>query len=505
MLRLLYLITAFIGGFSIMGLELCGFRIFSPIFGYSIYVSGSLIGIIMMALSVGYIVGGKLADKYKSKALLFKLILAAGCYCFLMVFLYRDILDFCFKSVSRDMGTVAGILIATVVIYGPSMFLLSMISPYIIGLLAHEGDAGSTAGSVYGVSTIGSVFGTFLTSFVLVSAIGSHWTLIIFSGLVLLIGIIGLLKSSRMYLIGLAVFAVVPFSIPELAEGELLHTESFYNDIRVMEKKSKTDPSKKVRSIQVNWWTRYSTTLAEGAFLTQSYYDYFSLGPLLSTPGEILILGMGAGTSVQQFEKVFPRANIDAVEIDPEIVRIAKEYFDVKDTDKVKIFAEDARPFLKLSTKKYDVVELDLFQGGPYVPFYVTTSEFFGEVKERLADEGVVIMNILQMSKDKLLAACIVETLKSVFPSVYVIEASTKSNIMAIAFNREISLKEIKDRLEEKKPEYPQLTDVIDYSSKRIKTMSSHPRAHIFTDDKADIEEITFAMVEQVIKRIKRN
>jgi len=226
-----------------MGLELCGFRLFSPIFGYSIYVSGSLIGIIMVALSFGYIIGGKLADKYRSRKLLYQLILAAGCYCFLVVLIYRSVLDFCFKSVAREMGTIAGILFATIIIYGPSMFLLSMVSPYIIRLLAHEDDVGSTAGSVYGISTIGSIFGTFLTSFVLVSAIGSHWTMIIFSSLVLLIGIAGLAREGRSYLIALAVFAVIPFSMPKPAPGVLLHTESFYNDIRVTEYKSKSDPS----------------------------------------------------------------------------------------------------------------------------------------------------------------------------------------------------------------------------------------------------------------------
>jgi len=225
----------------------------------------------------------------------------------------------------------------------------------------------------------------------------------------------------------------------------------------------------------------------------------------LTAPREILVLGMGAGTSIQQFQQVFPAAHIDAVEIDPEIVRIAEKYFGIKETDKVKIYTADARPFLKTSTKKYDVVELDLFTGGPYVPFYVTTSEFYQQVKDNLEDTGVAVMNILQMTRDSELTACIVETLKSVFPSVYVIEARTRTNNMAFAFKQEISLREIKERLEAAKPHYPQIAGVIDYGIKRIKIMSTHPKAHVFTDDKADIEKITFAMVEKVIKRMKRN
>ena len=106
MTRLFFLITAFAGGFCIMGLELCGFRIFSPVFGYSIYVSGSLIGIIMVALSIGYIIGGKLADKYKSRSLLYKIILAAGIYCFIMVYAYHPILQFLFRTLAVSLGTI---------------------------------------------------------------------------------------------------------------------------------------------------------------------------------------------------------------------------------------------------------------------------------------------------------------------------------------------------------------------------------------------------------------
>lgn len=509
MAKLFLLFTAFVGGFAIMGLELSGFRIFSPVFGYSIYVSGSLIGIIMVALSCGYIVGGKLADKYRSKKLLFQIILGAGCYSLVMVVAYKFVLDFCFMSIATNLGTLTGILVATVIIYGPSMFLLSMISPYIIRLLAHEEDIGSTAGNIYGISTIGSVFGTFLTSFVLIFLIGSHWTLVIFSVLILLTAVIGLVSHSRIYLLALAVLMLIPLSSPKLPsnidpKNIVLHKESLYNDIHLIKVPDKLNPHKAKYQLKVNWWTSYSTSLEGNQVLTQRYYDFFNIAPLLTPTRRILILGMGAGTSVLQYQKLFPEAAIDAVEIDPEIVKIAEneKYFGVKETEKVKIYAEDARPYLKRTDKKYDVVELDMFQGGPYVPFYVTTSEFYKLLKSRLEEDAVVVMNILALNEDKTLAASIVETLKDVFPSVYVVE--NYNNLIAFAFNRPTTLKQIKERLHIKKLRYPTIAKTIDTTIDHLLIMSPAPRAHIFTDSKADVEKITFAMVERFIKKIPR-
>ncbi len=504
MARLFLLITAFMGGFTIMGLELSGFRFFSPVFGYSIYVSGSLIGIIMVALSFGYIVGGKLADKRRSKKLLFQIILAAGCYCFVMVATYRYILDFSFRTIAVRYGTLTGILFAAVVIYGPSMFLLSMISPYIIRLLAHEEDVGSVAGAVYGVSTIGSVFGTFLTSFVLIFTIGSHYTLIVLSAGILLTAIIGLIPHSRLYLLALVVLVLIPLSIPKFPDYVLLHKESLYNDILLIEGVDKLDASKKRYQLQVNWWTSYSTSVAEDRVLTQSYYDFFNLAPLLTPTDRILILGMGAGTSVIQYQRLFPEAAIDAVEIDPEIVKIAGDprYFGVVPTEKVKIYAEDARPYLKRCTKKYDVVELDMFQGGPYVPFYVTTREFYQLLQSRLEEDAVVVMNILMLDNDKLLAASIVKTLKEVFPSVYVVEHH--GNLIALVFNSPTNLKQIKDRLRTEKENYPAIAEVIDIAIDHLRIMSPYPGARVFTDRKADVEKITFVMVEKFVKKIPR-
>jgi len=297
--------TAFVCGLCVMGLEVLGFRLFAPTFGYSSYVWGSLIGIILAALSVGYIFGGRLADKKPHAPVLFKLILAAGCYLFVMLLVYKKVLDASYMK----FGTIWGAFVATIVIYGVPMVLLSMASPFIIRLLTVQQKAGSIAGGIYGLSNTGSILGTFVTAFVLIRVLGSHITFLLFCSIVLLLGISGLVSQSPKWAASVLLAVIAPFSFPRAEKDVLLRKESFYNDIRVLERQDGE------KALSVNRWTSYSVSVDEKKnYLTgNSYYDYFNAAALLTEPGEILILGMGAGTSVKQYGHFFPKAHIDAV------------------------------------------------------------------------------------------------------------------------------------------------------------------------------------------------
>ena len=194
-LFLLYAVC-FLAGGSIMTLEMLGFRLLAPYFGYSIYIWGSLIGIIMLALSCGYIIGGSVADRYPYPSILFGMILFAGLLTAIISFFYRSILLFC-----QNFGLIPGSIAATILLFAGPLIFLSSVSPFLIRLLAKENKVGTTAGRIYSLSTVGSIFGTFLASFWLIPSLGSHKTLIITVISLVLIGAGGLAFSKMKFAI----------------------------------------------------------------------------------------------------------------------------------------------------------------------------------------------------------------------------------------------------------------------------------------------------------------
>jgi spermidine synthase len=480
-----------------MGLELLGFRLFGPVFGYSSYVWGSLIGIVLAALALGYILGGRLADKKPRASVLFKRIVAAGAYLFLTLLIYTDVLEMSYIR----LGTILGSMAATCIIYGPPMVLFGMVSPFVIRLLAAQKDVGRIAGGIYGLSTIGSILGTFVTAFILIRALGSHATLLLFASTVLVVGVVGLVSYAPKWVGALALVAIAPFSFPHPAKNVLLHKESFYNDIRVLRREDgKT-------SLSVNRWTSYSVAVSEKEnYLTgNSYYDYFSAAALLTEPRGILILGMGAGTSVHQYLHFFPDAHVDAVEIDPEIIRIAKDkrYFGVKESPRLKIFTEDARPFLSKSKKKYDVIELDMFQGGPDVPFYVTTKEFFRLVADHVLPKGVAMMNVLSVGEESTLLCSIDRTLRTAFQTVFAVRVEKSSNYILVGLKEKLDVPGgVAKILRVRRPSQTALFRLVNQFTDSIVFLPEDEEAHVFTDDKADVERLTFKMVDKYLRQI---
>lgn len=501
--RFALFLTAFISGFSILALELLAFRLFAPRFGYSTYVSASIVGSVLFVLSIGYVLGGSIADRSPRPGVMYAIILCAGIYMFPMLFLYKQVIDRAFLK----FGTIAGSVLAALAIYAVPMILLSTVSPFVIKLLALQRNVGRTAGMVFFVSTIGSLLGTFLTPLVLIYFFGSHLTLVILSSTVLLLGVLGMLPFNFKAAVALVLFGLVPISFPKPDKNVVYEKESFYNNLRVIRHANGQF------SLSVNFWTWYSVSVsARNNYLTTAadeidrgddyhYYDYFAVVPMLAGGKDILILGMGAGTSVRQFEHFYPNASIDAVEIDPEIIRIAGEkWFDVRETERIKIYPLDARPFLSTTDKKYDVIELDMFQGGPNIPFYVTTVEFYRSISDHLNPGGVVTMNVLQLGDDKRLAGSVGKTLLRVFPRVYA--SQHRGNIILLAFKEDRELIEVNARLKREAEKYPVLKPVA--TNFGLSEFTDYPGSQVFTDDKANIEILTFSMVEKSLRERRK-
>src|SRR5580692_854232 len=358
-------------------MELTAFRLYAPYFGNSIYVWGSMISVVMLALAAGYSLGGWIADRRPTDTVLYFIVLSSGLYQLLIVFVERAVLLRLWLS-----GDFLGPMLATVIIFGPPMMALAMTSPFVIRLLARAGHVGITVGKVFALSTAGSIAGVLGTSFYLVPRFGTRLTMEILCGVSIVIGMCGLMmKRKAAILLALPVGLLFVAPIPKAPPIMIWSGESAYNRILVLE-----DKSKGLRWLVMND-PRFSQTI-EGAGGGGSgfYLDEFALGPVIVPAKNLLVLGMGAGGSIQVSREVAPEIEIDAVEIDPEVVRVAEKFFGLPQNDpKLHVHIADARPWLAGHPGKTDLVHIDLFQGGPYVPFYLTTVEFFRLVRGRMA------------------------------------------------------------------------------------------------------------------------
>jgi len=479
-----WIATAAATGAIVMAMELTAFRLYAPYFGNSIYVWGSMISVVMLALAVGYGLGGWLADRSNTDSGLYWVVFSSGVYQLAIVFVTRGLLLKLFPW-----GDFVGTVCATAVIFVPPMAALAITSPYVIRLLARAGHVGITAGRVFAVSTAGSIAGVLATSFWLVPRFGTRLTMEILCVASILLGAAGLLLRSKA-----AVSLFLPLALLLVAKAPpppptiIWSGESVYNRILVRE----TDG---LRWLVLND-PRYSQTTEKIGSATSGFYlDQFALGPLLVPAKNLLVLGMAAGGSIQVTRAVDPAIEVDAVEIDPQVVELASQFFALPRQDpRLHVHVADARPWLVAHPGQWDLVHVDLFQGGPWVPFYLTTVEFFQLVRSRMSDRGVLLLNVLDKSEKRELLGAIGATLQQVFPAVEVLPTE-KGNYILFAFATPRSVAATTRRLAESRgPAWA--NDLAVKAAGNFQEFAAPAGAIIFTDDHAPIEGMTRRMLQ---------
>lgn len=486
-MKKLLIFIVFVAGYLIMSLELLGFRLLAPYFGNSIYVWGSLIGLILATLSVGYFLGGWLADKFADEKILLWLFGGASAFLLFALFLYQPILEYL-----SGLSVIWGSLTATFLIFGVPMVALAGVSPVVIKILAEKERTGFSAGSVYALSTLGSLLGTFLTAFILIPYFGSRLTLYscFFLALVMIIVLFLRNEIKNIFVLGL-IFIISLFGLMKtvLPSNVILETESAYNQILLVD-----TPKAVLMTLNAQKPSLVQSTYAkQGTLFNLSYIDLFSMGPIVSSVKDLLILGMAGGASVRQFQQYFPDIKIDAVEIDPKIIKIAADRFGVKENASLKIFEADARPFLAKSQKEYDMVEVDVFSGGPYAPFYTLTQEFFKSAFAHLTQNGMLMINIYAPQGQEILAPTL-ETINSVFPSVYTVPIS--DNFVVLATKSKTDSDTLKNKIKTaQKNISPDLTLATNYFSDLMKEYRPDKKTPVFTDDWAPVEALTYQML----------
>jgi MFS family permease len=491
-----YYTAAFITGLFIMALEMLGFRLLAPYFGYSTYIWGSLIGIIMTALAIGYFLGGSIADRFPRPELLFSSIFLAGLYTGIITFIYKKILLF-----SQGFGLIGGSIAATVLLFAFPMLLLSTVSPFMIRLLAEEKRIGTTAGKIYSISTAGSIIGTFFASFYLIPALGSHKSLIICAVFLLCTGIAGLLAYKKES--ALLVFLILPFIFnyagPPPAKKIIFSKESPYSHVEV--------------ETQGKWlWLKPENNFIYSIYhperiVTGYYWDYYCIAPIIQNKaGNCLVLGMGGGTSVRQFLHFWPDLNIDALDIDPVVVNVATSMFGIpQNAPNLNIIIEDARTYLqKTEKKKYDFIQIDLFRGGVSIPFYLATKEFFELCQDRLKPGGLIIMNVNALQKNDAegptLSGCIGNTISEVFPSVYNIDLATGNSVF-LAFSDKKTEADLLRDLKGSDAIPQELQEMVNMVSSNFEPYLADSDSYVLTDDHAPLDELAFPVAVAAFKK----
>jgi spermidine synthase len=410
-------VLAFCSGMSIMAVELCASRLVAPVFGTSTFVWTNIIGVIMIALSVGYLVGGRLSDRRTDLRLLLKLLLGACAYLLVLPFvgpaILRGLAGQLVGLQSSFSFIFTGSLLGILLLFAPPVVIMGMTSPFLIRILSLHDRVGTSAGRIFGVSTLGSVLGTFLPVLVFIPSVGTGKTILIFAGLLLVVVAFGFANRRRAALSCLvAATFFIPSPSARSTPGRVYAGDSAYQYIEVFDRGT-------FRYLTYNDAAGFQTVANKASPFTGLYYDYYALLPQLldHEAKRALIIGLGGGVIANQFRYFHPETQVDGVEIDPEVTRVARKYFALAPTTMV--YDQDGRIFASRTKTRYDVVIVDAYTQQIYVPFHLTTREFFRQVKGCLADGGLVAMNVSAAGDDAPLMTSICATLRTVFPRVY--------------------------------------------------------------------------------------
>lgn len=523
-------LTAFLTGMSVMAIEMSASRLVAPFFGTSLLVWTNIIGLIMASLAVGYYVGGKLADQRPESSLLYKIIGIAGIFILIIPFIANPVMS---KASEYSVGLFLGSLLGVLLLFVIPFVLLGMVSPFIIKLCASEVDTiGNIAGSIYSLSTVGSILGTYLPALLLIPLLGTRQTILVFAAVLIMTASIGTFGTGRrgaslVFLLLLSIpVAVLPSEVRSFSRTgwkRCYEGESLYNYIQVQEAQvAKTDGSGTFR-------TRRYLVLNEG-YAIHSIYDpksrYFpfvanvwdymggALLPLVIKSGEptdVCIVGLAAGTVSKQMIFLYgkqTRLSIDGVEIDPEIITVGRDFFDMNEPA-LNAVAGDGRVFLSKTRKKYSLIITDAYRQ-PYIPFHLTTREYFELVRDRLKDDGVMGINVGAISEDSKLFQSLISTIGSVFPNVDYLPASTDGaafkNYIVVA-----SMSPLKwERVEYAKnmslyeplvtkPLWPEMLSLISKVRKVRKSFEDVNADLVLTDDKAPVEFLIDGIIVESI------
>lgn len=480
----------FLGGVASMGVEMAASRLLRPFFGDSILIWANIIGLILIYLTMGYYLGGRWADRDPRAVTLYRIIAWAGFAIGILPYVARPLLQLAIPALQRfDAGLGFVSFAGTLILFIIPVTLLGCVSPFAIRLSTRDvSSSGATAGNLYALSTAGSILGVFGTVFVLFDILGTRGTYLAFSIALLVGAVVGIaLESERgralRYGILLAAIAALAAlgstGVVKAAPGLVYERESFYNFIQVIDDESGW------RLLTVNEGQAYQSAYRADRVLSGGIWDLFLIAPYFAdktAPRDVLMIGLAAGTVAREYTAIYGAIPIDGVELDPAIIAVGQKYFAMTEPN-LHAIADDGRNFLQTRAGKYDVIAVDAYRQ-PYIPFHLTTVEFYRATREHLTPRGVVAVNAARTGSDYRLVDALAATMRQVFPSVYLVDHPNNANTLIVGTNQPT-------RLDDFRANVAQLTD----PNLHIIAAQSLPSARVatqdtpvFTDDHAPVE-----------------
>ncbi len=476
-------LLVFVVGAASLGAEIAAARLLAPYFGASTIVWANTIAVVLVALSVGYWIGGRLAERPPSYRLLCRVTLLAAVGLSAVPFLAQPFLRASVDALaSLSAGAFVGSLLGVLVLVAAPVLLLGMVAPLAIRLTVETvEESGRRAGRLYAISTGGSLAGTFLSALLLIPFIGTRRTFLTFALALALASATGLRRRYLLAPVALVLLLLLPTGHvkAEAADGgRVIHeAETQYQYVRVVQEPGGT------RRLELNEGVAVHSLYIPSTYLTHDYWDDFLVVPravLPRPPRTVAILGNAAGTVARAYGHYFPATRIDAVEIDGALTAIGRRYFGLR-APHLHTITADARPFLHATSSRYDAIFLDAYRQ-PYIPFYLTTREFFQLCRDRLTPGGVVLVNVGHPEGDNRLERAITATMRSVFPTVLrdPVE-STNSLVLGSAAPAGAV------RLRAAAPSLP--PDIAGLASRAARRLAPGlPGGELFTDDRAPVE-----------------
>ncbi len=504
----LYLI-AFVSGMTTLAIELSASRLLGSVFGNSNLVWANVIGLMLLYLTIGYFLGGRLADRKPYAPVLLQLILWAAFLAALIPLLARPIISRAAQAVfGAEAALALGSFLVILVLFALPVTLLGMVSPFVIRLAVGDvSQAGKVAGQVYAISTLGSLLGTFLPVLVTIPQLGTTRTFLLFSGILFLAACLPLLRieprqGTRYLLLPLVIALLAnttlaePLRPPATGATLLYDGESEYNYIQVQE------DSAGFRYLYLNEGQGVHSQWHQSELFFGGTWQYFLAAPYFNTPPyradqveSLLLIGLAAGTSARQHQAVYGDFDIVGIELDAEIIQVGAEFFDMNmaQMPSLQIIVGDGRYELRQLERQFTVIGIDAYRP-PYIPWHLTTVEFFAEVKMRLAHDGALAINVGRTDTDRRLVDALANTLQQVFPSVHALDVPQSFNTILVATAQPTQASSLRDNIAYRVASIDaRLYAVLGQAADALVPLGKSDI--VFTDDRAPVESLVDSIV----------
>ena len=422
----------------------------APYFGNSLYVWGALIGVVLAGLSTGYWFGGVIADRYPTPRLLVAMLGVSSLLVLAIPYVDDWVLE---KLVEWDPGPRLNPLLATIFLFGAQSVLLGTVSPIAVRLKAHSVDTmGRTAGRLFAISTAGSIAGTFATAFWLIPELGTDQVLAS-AAVALMLAAASIALVERLAVAGVVALALAGASIGAVVSlapesGATVSASQLRNWSPVYRQQSSEDQAGSIEESQAGYtilhtsdsqyhriavvedetsrYLRFDSSFQSGMYVDDPYRTRFAYSDYLQLPfayraqtQKVLYIGLGGGSAPKRTWRDFPSVQLEAVELDPEVVDVAYEYFELPRDPRMKVEVEDGRRFVAQNDGPWDVIVVDAFYSDS-IPFHLATREFLELARSRLTPGGLVVTNIIGAVRgpDSRLFRSMLRTYRAVFPTV---------------------------------------------------------------------------------------